>query len=193
MNNYKLASHNSWSYLPPRKWWMYPLRFTAKCQSKDIKQQYEMGVRCFDLRVRFHSEEFVLVHGLMEYKTSKDDFIKDLFWLDEKGDVSIRVVLDIRRKNRTLQGQKYSFQLFCKSLESWYKNIKFFNGQCLYDKETIHKFGNYPSCEERYASVCKPKLLDDWFPWMYAKLNNKKLKQMGTEKEYLMLDFVNIG
>jgi len=46
-----LGSHNSWSYLPPKKWYMKPFRFTAQCQDWDIKTQYEHGVRCFDLRL----------------------------------------------------------------------------------------------------------------------------------------------
>ena len=49
-----LGSHNSWSYLTPRKWWMKLFRFVAQCQDYDIKTQYEQfGVRCFDLRLKF--------------------------------------------------------------------------------------------------------------------------------------------
>ena len=49
-----LGSHNSWSYLPPKHWWMWPIHFMAKCQRVDIREQYEKyGVRCFDLRVRW--------------------------------------------------------------------------------------------------------------------------------------------
>ena len=32
-----LGSHNSWTYLSPKKWWMKALAFTAKCQKYDIK------------------------------------------------------------------------------------------------------------------------------------------------------------
>ena len=49
-----LGSHNSWSYLPVKQWYFTPFAFTARCQSIDIRTQYEKyGVRCFDLRVRF--------------------------------------------------------------------------------------------------------------------------------------------
>ena len=36
-----LGSHNSWSYLPPKHWWMWPFHFMAKCQRVDIREQYE--------------------------------------------------------------------------------------------------------------------------------------------------------
>ena len=53
-----LGSHNSWSYLPPKHWWMWSFHFMAKCQRVDIREQYEKyGVRCFDLRVRWKKWE----------------------------------------------------------------------------------------------------------------------------------------
>ena len=36
-----IGSHNSWSYLPPKHWWMRPFAFMARCQSCDIQAQYE--------------------------------------------------------------------------------------------------------------------------------------------------------
>ena len=63
-----VGSHNSWSYLPSKKWWMAPFKFMAKCQDLNIIEQYEIGVRCFDLRVRFNKKgEFILGHGFMQY------------------------------------------------------------------------------------------------------------------------------
>ena len=32
--------------------------------------------------------------------------------------------------------------------------------------------------------------LDDWFPWLYAFFNNKKNIEKGTNKHYMLLDFV---
>ena len=64
-----LGSHNSWSYLPVRKWWMKPLTFAAKCQDLNIKDQYNIyNVRCFDLRIRFDENDGLIVaHGIIEY------------------------------------------------------------------------------------------------------------------------------
>ena len=65
-----LGSHNSWSYLTPRKWWMKLFRFVAQCQDYDIKTQYEQfGVRCFDLRLKFDVEGHTMVaHGLCNFR-----------------------------------------------------------------------------------------------------------------------------
>nr|DAH01868.1 MAG TPA: hypothetical protein [Crassvirales sp.] len=32
----KLGTHNSMSYLKPKRWWMRPFHFIAKCQSRHI-------------------------------------------------------------------------------------------------------------------------------------------------------------
>ena len=49
-----------------------------------------------------------------------------------------------------------------------------------------------PTCSESYSSVCPPKIIDDWWPWLFAYLNNKKIKEKGTNKDILLIDFVNI-
>ena len=67
--NMILGSHNSWTYLTPKKWWMKLISFTAKCQDYHIYDQYyRYGVRCFDLRVRFNSDgKAIISHGIIEY------------------------------------------------------------------------------------------------------------------------------
>lgn len=50
----KLASHNSMTYLPIKKWWLKPFRFIAQCQNKTIEEQYQAGVRMFDIRIAFN-------------------------------------------------------------------------------------------------------------------------------------------
>lgn len=64
------GTHNTMSYLPVRQWWLRPFRRFGKCQDKDIFQQWESGVRYFDLRVRFNADgKAVFAHGLLEYET----------------------------------------------------------------------------------------------------------------------------
>ena len=58
------GSHNSWTYLKPKKWWMYLIRWAAKCQSKNIIEQYNAGVRCFDLRLKCKENgDMCIAHG----------------------------------------------------------------------------------------------------------------------------------
>lgn len=186
-----LGSHNAWSFAKPKKWWAKLIRFTAKCQQYNIQDQYEkFGSRCFDLRIKFNSGGIPsVVHGPIEYNV---DLFEDLEYINNKGDCSIRVVLDIRNSKVDVAEQQNLFIRFCKDIEQHFTNIKFFCGENIVTKEVIYDFGNSVSCEELYASVTYPKLIDDWFPWIYAKLHNKKNISKGTDREVLLIDFVNI-
>lgn len=187
-----LASHNSWSYLKPKNWWMIPLRFTARCQDVDIKTQYEKyGVRCFDLRIQFKNDEPIVVHNIMQYDIDSDGLFKDLEWLNNKRDVYIRLLLDIRNKKKYTSSQKEQFIDFCFDVEKQFPQIRFWNGRGMYDNEVLYNFKHQPSCEEKYSSVCSPKLVDDWYPRFFAWRNNKKMLENGTNSEFLMIDFVN--
>ena len=96
-----LGSHNSWSYLKGKKWWLRPFGFMAKCQKYDIKTQYEKyGVRCFDLRILYKNGEFTIAHGFFDYKYTLQDLEKDLDWLHEKGDTYVRILNDARREKQ---------------------------------------------------------------------------------------------
>ena len=48
---YKIASHDSMSYLKPAKWWMRPFRFVAQCQKVNLESQYyDYGIRMFAIQ-----------------------------------------------------------------------------------------------------------------------------------------------
>lgn len=186
----KLASHNSMTYLPPKKWYLYPFRFIARCQSKSIVEQYEhYNIRMFDLRIAFDKDgdpEFR--HGLIAYK---GDVYKTLQYLNSKKDVSVRILLE--------KGNKLHEVLFTLALADWqreYPNIKFFGGVKKKTWEPIILLPEGPTYEDKYSSCntnyTTGSIWDDWFPWLYAKFNNKKNIKKGTDKEYLMIDFVNI-
>ncbi|MBR1449795.1 MAG: hypothetical protein IJ588_13780 [Prevotella sp.] len=183
-----IGSHNSWSYLRPAKWWMHLIAFTARCQCVDIHTQYEQyGVRCFDLRVRFEGTGVRLVHGHVAYKGSPD---ADLTFLNERGDCSVRLILDTRTRKPYL-AQRDAFRAYCDFVACLYHSIRFWCFRNLYDwQQEVPSLE--PSCEERYASVQPPRLLDDWFPWLYARLHNHRNISAGTEKEILLIDYVNI-
>lgn len=189
-----LGTHNSWTYLKPRKWWMYLLRFAARCQDKSIYEQYEKyGVRCFDLRVRFDGDDFVMSHGIIKYKITQEELFEYLDWLDKKGDVWIRYVHELRNEKLYTDERIKQFSEFGKYLENKYTNIKFWYGKNLFNSAVDYECKYSPSNEEFYSSVREPKLIDDWYPRLYALLNNSKIKKNGTDKDILLMDFVNIG
>lgn len=187
-----LGSHNSWSYAAPKQWYMRPFRFMAQCQDLNIVEQYELGVRCFDLRVRITKDgELNVVHGNMVYNISNDDLVEDLTFLNTVGDCYVRVIHDVRTKKQYNTSKTEAFIDLCKALEDGYSNIKFYCGENLYNRNKDYVFKNNPSCLELYSSVTGTKF-DDLYPRLYAKKNNKKNIAAGTNREILMIDFVNI-
>jgi len=187
-----LGSHNSWSYLPPRHWWMRPFAFMARCQSVDIKTQYEKyGVRCFDLRIRYEKWKLQVAHGSIVYDITEKQLKDDLEYLDSKGDCFVRILHEARTKKQ-YEPSKPFFQSFCYTLNSDYPNIYWWCGRNLYNWQRDYNFNKEPSCEENYSSVSKPRLIDDWWPWLYARLNNKKILAKGTTSDILLIDYVNI-
>lgn len=189
-----LGSHNTWSYATPKKWWMKLIQFTAKCQKYDIKTQYEKyNSRCFDLRLRFDKDgNPMIVHGLIEYNVSQKRIEDDLTWINEKGDCIVRVLLDTRNAKSYNAFQIEHYKKYCEYLESEYKNIKFCEGRNLFTWNIDYDFKNNITIEELYSSVCLPKIIDDWVPILYAKLHNKKNISNGTDKDVLLIDFINI-
>lgn len=187
-----IGSHNSWSYLKPSKWWMRTFAFMARCQDLDIRAQYgKCHVRCFDLRVRFKGNRLIVAHGRMEYAIDEDELFEDLQWLNRQGGCYVRVLHEVRDEKSHDASSILSFGNFCAYLERMFTNIIFWGGRNLYDWKVDYQFEAEPSCEERYSSVCAPRWLDDWWPRIYAKFHNKKILKEGTDKEILLMDFVN--
>lgn len=188
----KLASHNSLTYLPPKKWYLYPFRFIARCQSKSLEEQYKLGIRFFDFRISFDRNFNVEIrHGSMAYKGDVETFLD---FLNKKRNCYVRLVLERKLDEEDIQ----LFQHYCDTLVKKYPRVKFCGG---IDKESwkvIYEFKYNPTYEDKYSSnntlgtPCTGTYLDDWWPWIYAKCNNKRNIKEGTDKEFLMIDFVNI-
>lgn len=195
MSKYILGSHNSWSYLKPRKWWMRLIAFTARCQSATIIEQYTLhDVRCFDLRLRWDKKgNMILAHGIVEYKYTEEMLMNDLTFLNARGDCCVRVLHEVRNEKQRTGISFLSFRKFCRLIIQEFPNIHFWCGRNLWNWSYDYYFDSpEPTCTEKYSSVCPPKYLDDWFPWLYARLNNEKILQQGTEDDILLIDFVNI-
>ena len=188
----KLGSHNSWSYLKPKHWWLAPFNFIAKCQDVDIYEQHEIyGVECFDLRVRFNKYGDVqLCHGFMTYKTNGIELGRNLSYINSiKGEV--RVILDTRTFHQYNSSYPY-FRQFCAALIYAYPDIKFWCGRNLYDWEVDYNFKYNPTCKEDYASVSDNKWINQFYPYPYAKKYNHKILSKKHKEDILLIDFVNI-
>ena len=187
-----LGSHNSWSFLKERDWWMLITRPFAKCQDIDIESQFNVGVRCFDLRLRFDEDSklFLVCHGETIYNSFLED---DLDYLNVQaskieGPLYIRVLLE-DSGNRDDVVDSYFYDA-CLNLENKYKHIKFFGGWAARKRwrKIIYPFKHNPSVEENHASV-KGKWYEK-IPYIYSIIHNLQIVSNGTNKEILMIDFI---
>ena len=192
-----IGSHNSWSYLRPRKWWMRLIAFAARCQRVDIREQYlKYGVRCFDLRVRFNDiGDPIIAHGIVEYGDMSKSIWDDMKWIDVKGDAYVRVVHEVRTARQYKNRMRSLFRHFCERMEQDYRGIHFWCGRNLFCWGYDYHFdGVEPTCEETYGSVVPgKKWLYGWWPWLYARTHNKQIKAKGTDKDILLIDYVDLG
>ena len=192
----KISSHNSWSYNRPKKTWMRMTKFAAKCQNLTIKEQYDLGVRCFDLRVRFDDlGQAYVCHGLIEYETRFWDDLSMLNQLSKEGDeIYIRVMLEDLKNTEDKESQFFFYEKFCDCIEHVYANLKFWGGWCKYewrDKWCYHFKTKEPKVIELYSSVTGT-VLDDLYPYYYAKRNNKINRKRDMDCDFLMIDFIEI-
>lgn len=197
-HKYRLGSHNTMSYLPPRKWYFKLLAFTAQCQSKTIQEQYaKYGVKLFDLRFRFNKKgEVHFAHGAVEYTGSKAFIFGILDYLNSLKGITVIV----RYENKEGEFEE-EFREWCKYLENTFTNVKWTGGTNKWKGKLVYKFkAPFPSVEDKYSS-CNTNvpgksvtgtILDDLCPIWYAKKNNRINKMNGTKKDYLMIDFVEI-
>lgn len=188
----KLASHNSLTYLPCKKWYMIPFNFVAKCQRVSLERQYvKYGIRMFDFRVAFNKDSVPYIcHGLMDYKGNIYDFLE---YLNKHKDTRVRIILE-KENNKN---SEELFVKFCKALEQSYPNIRFFGGIKKKGWKQLYKFKYNPKYDDKYASNNTANkttgiIIDDLYPYIYARLNNKKNIKKGTDKSWLFIDFIDI-
>lgn len=178
----QIISHNSHTYMKPAKLWMKAINWTAKCQDKTIEQQYDMGIRFFDIRIRYNNNGTVkLVHGLVEYKGSFENVMN---FLSSKGDCTLRIMLDDRHNSDT----KIQTELLKNNAENYKNtyNIALINIARLSDGKLIYDFNNpMPPVDSQYSSASDHKIAG-----IYPKLWHKMHDYTDTDKQYIMRDFV---
>lgn len=201
-----IGSHNSFTYLKPRKWWMRLFTIFAKCQSKDIFEQYIAGARYFDLRLKikfnkYGETDIIVAHGLMEYDisyyglrgilTNLNNFAKGF---NEKIYIRLLYELPYKDKSKNAQIKETTFKDFCYYLKLHFSSLTFCGGQRKYDWKQIAYLEPHPNSIDLYSSRTW-KIWDDWCPWIYAKLMNnknyKKYKDSEPKDGFMLMDFVN--
>lgn len=175
--------------MKPSKLWMKAINWTAKCQDKTIEQQYQAGIRYFDIRIRFNqgasrsienTDKWVkLVHGLVEYKGS---FTQLMEYLSNKGNCTLRILLDDRH-NCDKKKQTEILQVLAPIWKSTY-NINLWNIWRLSDETLVYDYDNpMPPVDGQYGSA-------NGIGGLWPKMWEKHHKYTPTDKQYLMRDFV---
>lgn len=186
----KLGSHNSMSYLKPKKWYLTPFRFVAKCQSKSIEEQFKAGVRMFDIRVSYDKygiPEFR--HGSMAFKGNVDEVFKYLN--TRRCKVYVRLILEISNKKNSIIHEGY-FIKDCKIWEEDYKKIVFFCGRRKFDWKIVYDFKYKEPNIVQYVGSMQGSKLNGLWPWLYAKLHNKKHYKECNKNKWALFDFIEI-
>ena len=196
----KIGSHNSWSFNKVKQWYLKPFFWIAKCQNADICRQYLMGIRCFDLRLRYNHKKkiFETAHGLITY-CGEEHWKNDIEWLNELThnavplmgkiqQVYCRVLLETKNFD---EEEKQAFFDLCLWLERNFKDVKFFGGfPTRHWKQNIYNFTYMePLLADKYASVIPPKIRGLW-PWLYAHNHNKENVSAPAKSDFLYIDFV---
>lgn len=183
-----LGSHNSLSYLPI-KGWRKILKPWVKCQSKTIEEQYNSGVRYFDLRVRKKGKDWWFCHNSAIFVPVKEHKEILEFLLEKKA--YVRIILDVRKRPKDSVQYRLDFI-------DWVVHL-------LYDGlevDSVIIYWNWENWKERqiiqyeyHTSVSAP-----WYKYIlgtkwFAKHYNKNyLKENETkvlsEDDVLLMDYV---
>lgn len=194
-----LGSHNSLSYLPCRKWWMYLINWAAKCQSKTLSEQFHDGVRYFDIRLKWNDkkEDWVIAHGLIEYKGDIRKLLKTLDsfakFYNEK--VYVRFLLEYNKRPDDEATKILKLDDFVTYVMIEYPNIEYHLMETKWDEKVIETYSDDIILVHAYSSVLGYKRFL-WIPYWYAKLHNKenrktsKITLEDKVNRVLMLDFV---
>lgn len=193
-----LGSHNSLSYLPCKRWWMYLINWAAKCQSKTLSEQFHDGVRYFDIRLKWDDKEcWVIAHGLIEYK---GNIRRVLETLDSLADyynerIYVRFLLEYNKRPDDEATKIIKLRNFVRYARGEYSNIMYHLIETKWDEKVIERYSNNIVLIHSYSSVLGWKrffLIPYWYAKFHNKENRKTFKNILEDKanRVLMLDFV---
>ena len=193
-----LGTHNSMSYLPCKLWVLsfFNMLF-ARCQNKDIIEQYDEGARVFDIRVyRDSNNDWGFAHGLIKYRSLQS--IYSLIYLLQhhndfcgNGDkLYIRLILERYKSEEECEW----FKSLCKNLELEFPGINFIGGNRKKDWKKLYTFKtDIPDSEvnQLVSSMAEDaRWYEKFMPWAYALRMNKKNKENYKENCINIIDFI---
>ena len=192
-----IGTHNTMTYLKPRKWYGWFMIPFARCQRKTLEGQWADGARCFDLRVRFEQDGTAyFAHGRMALDIDADPYVIIGKLMDKASNentaIYLRLILEDPQK--TNYGAFY-FRQFCKAVDdmrSQYKsgNVTLFGGNRKGDWAQIVTFDYVPNLMQYVGSMATDaRWYEKIMPFAYAHRRNKANKQ-NPQGNIAIYDFI---
>lgn len=183
-----LGSHNSMTYLPLMGWGRV-LRPWVRCQSLTLTEQYERGVRYFDIRIRpDKAGQWRFCHNNVQLDDTVRGFA-DIFRVAQHHGVHFRFVLDIRRKPKGADEHRNIFTYYVRYLQ-FERGLQIDSAICMWEWRELLSTRKIVQ-QEFHASVSAP-----WYEYIlgcrwFAKHHNRKAMQaVALCNEALLLDYV---
>lgn len=185
-----LGSHNSLTYMPPKKWYMNLFKIFYKCQNITLEEQLKLGIRCFDIRVKLDKNwNWRFAHGLVIFDCN---YIYSVFDTLNKYKCSVRLILEDK------PGKSYhelEFIKLCRKLENQYKCISFFEGRRKKDWKKLYTFNyeNIYQTTDQFVGSMQSKFIGKISPKLWDLFNHTKSRKLAKESkaDVILLDFLN--
>lgn len=177
----KIATHNSCTGEKG-----YGLRrlfsIFACCQDKTISEQYSLGVRYFDIKVKLTERGLVAANGLWESERSVQSILKELNILAKDSEEPCYYSI-------TFYGSRAEIDKYIKSWLGAYKNLKLTHAFVTEPYSHIIKQKELVYCEEHYETF-KYWEWKKWLPipYLWHKIENNNV--VFNETFFKMVDFV---
>lgn len=166
----------------------------SKCQNKTIAEQYNAGVRYFDVRIAFNKNGSIrLVHNWVKYPSS--ELFEALRTLNNKSDVYFRVLLDMRKKPKGVENTADILRWFYGFLDYIMLNTTINISKAIIFWNWKHIIDNGIEVTEYHASVS-----GKWYEYIgglecWAELHNNNILAstsdiIQSDKEVLLIDYV---
>jgi 1-phosphatidylinositol phosphodiesterase len=99
---------------------------SGKCQELNIKQQLNVGVRFFDLRLLLDNDDFRIIHGPVDQKLPFDNVLKDLTSFISTYDSEF-IIISIKQESSDINSTKSFEEVLLEKLQQYEELISFNN------------------------------------------------------------------
>lgn len=188
-----IGTHNSLSYMPVYQWWLKPFFWVARCQSKDLLEQYNAGTRWFDFRCkRGVNGRYWAGHGLITYNVHVDAMLEVLSERCKYASdlVFVRLMLEDN-------SNKYEFITVIDRYKKAYPSLRFVDARIKTDFSiavpgvSVNESHEYQLFQDYSATTFLQKIIGFKFPWPWYWAQKKQVtEEMKKDNIFHILDFV---